>query len=806
MKTESHQKGKTNTTLKRILSPLRPAANWLKRVTRPIRMMSVRHYRLIKESGLFEKDWYLKNNKGFFERMNPILHYLLWGAAKGLDPSPLFSSSHYLINNPDVNKAKMNPLVHYLLCGKNEGRAPYPVYVTTLADLLDLLDHSPAPPSPLPQSVDIIIPVYNGMAHLPALFDSIFKNTSHPHRFIIVDDFSPDPAVRPYLEARTAGRDDCMLILNPQNMGFIATVNRAARECKGHFVILNTDTIVPPGWLERLILPIFNDAGIASTTPFSNAATIFSFPAPHLDNPLPDELYVQRLDRAFKRLRPDLTPLNDAPTGVGFCMGINGTAWRSIGEFDREAFGCGYGEENDWCRRAMANGYRNILVHNLFVAHYHAGSFHKETKQYLGQRNLEVIRKRWPDYLSAVERHVKSDPWMAFRKAAFLALCLSPESKPLVFLDHMIGGGANYYRDKSLAKAHAEGRSTILLTYNREERRIMVSAEYKGFKTKFIIQDAEDIARLLLLGNPETVVVNELVTWSDPMLVLKTLLRARANSRFQLEMAVHDFYPLCPGYNLINNEGRYCGVPSELEVCAGCNSENEFSIDNSVIVEQWREKWREFVKNTDRVLFFSRSTLEIFCRAYPEVRNKGEVQPHEPLVVFSPIEREHPQLISEPFTIGVVGRIDTIKGALMVRDLAQLLHARKPGWRVVVIGLLSPPCAMDNVITLGPYQREDLPAIIDKHNVNIAFFPSICPETFSYVTQELVMLGLPIVCFGVGAQAEQVRKYSKGQLASQITAESALDAIEILMARANSSKTDRNPLLMEGRKTGLAAK
>jgi len=769
------------TATKRVLSPFRPVANWYKRVVRTAKIMTnVRHYHRLKHCDLFEKAWYSNQCHSLPGKINPIVHYLAIGAAKGLDPSPRFSSSRYIRNNPDVAKSCINPLVHYIRYGRREGRTVYPHRTAFWTDLHKILLPGQVSSPPLPRVVDVIIPVFNGMVHLPPLLDSIFANTTTPHRFIIVDDASTDPEVASYLQTRIAGRDDCLLIRNPKNLGFVATVNLAARECSEHFVILNTDTIVPPYWLERLMKPIFDNACIASTTPFTNSATIFSFPVADRDNPPPNRMQTEQVDRAFMRLRPGIPPVNDTPTGVGFCMGINGNLWRSIGGFD-PVFGPGYGEENDWCRRAMAHGRRNILVHNLFVAHHHAGSFDHTRKQELIERNLKVVQERWPDYLPCVERHTRQDPWLQYREAAFLALCMSAEARALILLDHMIGGGANDYRDKITAKAHSDGRSTVLLTYNREEHLIEAKAAYRGFETDFVLHDMEDITSLLLLGQPHTVLLNELVTWPDPKAALTTLIDAKAEAGFQLRFAAHDFYSVCPAYTLLNDEGRYCGVPSEMAICRACNSANSLSIHREVLMDEWRASWGKFFRCVDKALFFSPSTLEIFARAYPEVRKKGEVRPHEPLVRFPSFE--HRPSRKEPLTIGIIGRIDQPKGSLIIHDMARLLQERKPGWRIVIIGLLSSPCKFDNVTVLGPYRREDLPDIIRENEIDIAFFSSIWPETFSYVTQEIIMLGLPLVCFDLGAQAERTRKYSKGQIVAEITAEAALEAMERLLER-----------------------
>ena len=133
------------------------------------------------------------------------------------------------------------------------------------------------------EEIGVVIPVYNGRQHLEILLPSLFRNTTQPHKFIFVNDSSPDPEVLPWLKEQCAGREDCVVLENEENMGFPATVNKGASLCKGDFVILNTDTEVPSNWLERLMQPIWEDSHVASVTPFSDAATIFSFPFVGID-------------------------------------------------------------------------------------------------------------------------------------------------------------------------------------------------------------------------------------------------------------------------------------------------------------------------------------------------------------------------------------------------------------------------------------------------------------------------------------------------------------------------------------------
>jgi SAM-dependent methyltransferase len=87
------------------------------------------YHGLIRDSGLFDEDWYLSHNPDVsLAKIDPFLHYLRHGGFEGRDPGPNFSSAYYLNTYADVKAAGINPLVHYVLMGKQEGRQRQPPY------------------------------------------------------------------------------------------------------------------------------------------------------------------------------------------------------------------------------------------------------------------------------------------------------------------------------------------------------------------------------------------------------------------------------------------------------------------------------------------------------------------------------------------------------------------------------------------------------------------------------------------------------------------------------------------------------
>jgi SAM-dependent methyltransferase len=78
---------------------------------------------------LFDAEFYREQYADTdFGTMTPLEHYLWEGWKKGKDPHPLFSSSLYLQQNPDVARSGMNPLVHYLSGGSKDGRWRHPLF------------------------------------------------------------------------------------------------------------------------------------------------------------------------------------------------------------------------------------------------------------------------------------------------------------------------------------------------------------------------------------------------------------------------------------------------------------------------------------------------------------------------------------------------------------------------------------------------------------------------------------------------------------------------------------------------------
>ena len=87
-----------------------------------------------------------------------------------------------------------------------------------------------------------------------------------------------------------------------------------------------------------------------------------------------------------------------------------------------------------------------------------------------------------------------------------------------------------------------------------------------------------------------------------------------------------------------------------------------------------------------------------------------------------------------------------------------------------MIGTLDIPVRSERLEVTGNYRRDDLVDLIEAHRINMFFFPSVCPETFSYVIEEMILLDVPIVAFDLGAPGERLRDYPKARLCRDVSA------------------------------------
>ncbi len=630
------------------------------------------------------------------------------------------------------------------------------------------------------RGVDVILPVYNGYLYLERLIATVFQ-TGLLMRLIVVNDCSTDRRVHEFFTELCRKNDRVAYVVNKQNEGFVKSVNRGFRMANRDVALINSDIELPAYWLERLMLPVFIDPKVASATPYTNCGTLCSFPKISMDNPVFDHQTVGFVDDIFRGLKPAYTIL---PTGVGFCMGIRKKVLDEIGLFDEESFGKGYGEENDWCQRAIQAGYKNVQVENLFVYHKHGGSFLSEEKKRLAEENIETLKRRYPHYMEDAARYLEQDVNSIYRTYALWRCLIRTDTRTILYFNHTLGGGAHDYlcrQKEALAKTDA---MAIEFCYDAYEDLYRLKIEYHGYVLKLYAEHFETAFSGLRQMHLDEIMINELVSYPNLYDVLKQILELKRHTGAKLTMLLHDYFCVCPTINLLSEKGVYCGLE-----CAGCDLRKHPFLCSSLYtdINDWRKHWGSFLRQCDSIRAFSEDTAARMKAVYgrlPEICVKG----HQTERMYK-VERKYKH--TDTVNIAVLGVLGRHKGLPIVREMLALIEKEKLAARIVAIGTVEENIKSRRLLITGKYQKEELPGLMYLHDIDIVFVPSVWPETFSYTAQEAMNMQMPTAVFHLGAPAERVKQYEKGLVIPQINAEKALRK---MLAWVKQNGLRRNPI------------
>jgi len=263
--------------------------------------------------------------------------------------------------------------------------------------------------------VEILIPVHNALQETLACLHSIRVNTTVPYALTVIDDAS-EPDVTQALRAYQQRNPGLTLLHNETNLGYTRTANLGFAHARAEWVVLlNSDTIVTPGWLEGLLECAESDPDIKFVGPLSNAATWQSVPAvfdvmgKFKVNCLPSGYTaadMARLVEAFsRRAYPRVKLLN------GFCTLIHRQTVMELGLLDEMAFPQGYGEENDLCLRAAEAGYQLAIADHVYVYHAKSASFGPVRRNTLSKAGSDALRRKHPAVdLARVQADIAESP------------------------------------------------------------------------------------------------------------------------------------------------------------------------------------------------------------------------------------------------------------------------------------------------------------------------------------------------------------------------------------------------------------
>ncbi|MBW4023691.1 MAG: glycosyltransferase [Proteobacteria bacterium] len=611
----------------------------------------------------------------------------------------------------------------------------------------------------------VVVPVFRGLETTRLCLARVLATVPAGTPVIVVEDASPEPALVAALT--TLARDRRItLIRNPRNLGFPGSANAGiAAAGSRDVVLLNSDAMVPAGWLERLRDAAWSARDIGTVAPLSNDATILSYPHVNRAEPPPEPPMLGRIDRMAARVNAGL--LVEIPTSVGFCMYIRRDCLAETGPLREDVFAQGYGEENDFCLRSRHLGWRHMAAAGVFVSHVGGQSF-RAAREHLLRRNLTLLERLHPGYHDLIAAHVAADPLAEARRRLDLARWrgMGRSSKPSVILiTHDEGGGVERQigaRSRSLAAA---GFRPILLRPGGEGicRVAMGVSGPDAWRSEFpnlryrVPDELAALATLLRRERPDHVELHHRLGHSQALLTLPERLDV------PLDIVVHDYAAICPRMTLVTTTNRYCGEP-EAAQCETCIADLGSRLREDIPVAHLRRWTASEFAAARRVVFPSGDAEKRLRRYVPRLR--GEIRPWEDdAAPMGRTQHRHAPLAGRRSRIAIIGAIGTEKGYDVVLACARDAAQRNLPMDFVIIGYTHDDMRLidtGRVQITYRFAPETAVAEITAQAADIAFIPSIWPETWCFALSDAWAAGLRAAVFDIGTQAERMRAAERG--------------------------------------------
>ncbi len=323
------------------------------------------------------------------------------------------------------------------------------------------------------KSVDIILPVYNALSDVKKCINSLLPTLSTPkYNLIIINDASNNETAVYLREIARVNDEKITLIENSKNLGYTRSVNKGIKLSKSEYIIvLNSDTIVPKNWINKIIACGESSKYIGVIGPLSNAASWQSIPElkdfnGFKINELPKGVTVDQADKICENFMfidyPKVPLLN------GFCYAIKKEVIEKIGMFDEEAFPIGYGEEDDFSMRVQNAGYSLAIAINTYVYHAKSKSFGNDKRKGLSKKGGMIVKNRYSE--KRIKNHCNSMAINPFINLAREYFYFGITKQQIIKDERVIGLVIDYRKiidDKeSLPTSKIDNNTIVLLNEN----------------------------------------------------------------------------------------------------------------------------------------------------------------------------------------------------------------------------------------------------------------------------------------------------------------------------------------------------
>jgi len=614
----------------------------------------------------------------------------------------------------------------------------------------------PAPLRVVParREIDVIIPLYRGSVAFASCLASLASNALPGLRIVAIDDGIAEPDLRQAAEAQAA--NGLIILLHHRvNRGFPAAVNTGLRHAAGRDVLLlNSDTLLPPGALGRLAEAAYSDAHYGTATPLTTDGTLTTCRCPSEAEPMPEAEALAVTDEASRKANATLRV--QIPTCVGFCVLIRHDCLAETGLFREDAFAQGYGEETDFSLRAAHFGWRHVVACDVVVAHAGGTSFGAAGAA-LRSRNLDIVERLHPGYGAVLSAWIAADPLKLARFALEAKLWEGGKrERAVVLVTHNSGGGVERCVAARAAALRQEGTRPIVI---RPGAGFQLSDGIGPTHPNLRFSTVETLATFLRDDNPISIELHHVAAHDPAITRLSGLLR------IPFDIFLHDFAAICPRVTLCGGGGRYCGEPVDWRECEDCIADHGARIPFDHTVASHRANQAMLLRAARRVVAPSRDAAERLARFVSRLN---------PVVTPWEDDRQLSRAVELPsrrppgrLQVGVVGGIGEDKGFDVLLGCARDAERRNLPLQFIVVGHTSDDNRLmgtNRVFISGRFTEGDGPRLLREFAPHFGFIPSVWPETWCFALSTLWQAGLHVVAFDLGAQAERIRSTGAGTL------------------------------------------
>jgi GT2 family glycosyltransferase/glycosyltransferase involved in cell wall biosynthesis len=702
------------------------------------------------------------------------------------------------VNNSLQELCLSEPILFKTLESRNAGNVQiYAIEKDTFLDnivqMLKLPGESPV------INLDVVIPVYNAYDYFVKCLYSVLKYRTC-YRIIAINDKSTDPRIKELFSTlKPYEREWMVLIENEVNSGFVKTVNKGMGYSRNDVVLLNSDTIVTKGWAEKLKSCAYSRDEIATVTPFTNNGTICSIPDFCQGNDVPEGYSVDDFAEMIERI--SLRQYCELPTAVGFCMFIKRRVIDEVGLFDDKTFGKGYGEENDFCMRAYRHGYSNVIADDTFVFHNGEASFSKE-KDELCKLHLDILSKRYPDYMPWVSRFCETNPLSPSHKnIRSRMLTWDPFGKlHVLYVLHHYGGGTESHVNDLIDSLSDSQVSYVLQVFNKK---VISLKEYNNGQCLCYTFNLDTPIELTTFHDSgyKNIVRRIVNTFAIDVIHVHHLIGHTLDvfdiakeHGIPIIFTAHDYYVICPQIYMLDENSIYCKENLNLMKCEEClNKTLHFSRQ---LLYEWRYEFRKALYKCDRIITPTKCVKDTLVKYYCLNDDAIKVIGHGHNNYFASSVQKSPYNGDRPLNIAYIGVMTQHKGSDVLCELSHLPELKdNVSWNVIGLYDLVSDKGYEagyNITFFGKYNDfNHLQQIIYENKIDIVILPSIWPETFSYTLSEAWAVGLPVIVSGLGALKERVRETGGGWI---------VDIYNIENIKATIDKIIQSPIEYEEKK------